>query len=256
MTGGPSVPPHPTPTPLKHCCLLSPRLSANQSCRPDLGPQSESNHRVPEPRLPPCWRIEPGPSGAGGAWGWGRDRGGGAVARQRAVCWRGGAGPESAVTQSGVMRAGEAPGSLAGGPARAGPGGWRGPAAGAPQPPHVGAQGRLGNGRSKPGLPDSVRIPAQPLTLRCDSHAGCLRVLTSKMEATLQDAVTRYWCTRQLGSLPLYTGMTLVCPSTSTGFILLLVSLGKLHNLTHLQFPHLLKEVARMPCFSCGLGIP
>ena len=135
MTGGPSVPPHPTPTPLKHCCLLSPRLSANQSCRPDLGPQSESNHRVPEPRLPPCWRIEPGPSGAGGAWGWGRDRGGGSCQATRCLLARGGGARERSDSERrdaggrGARQPGGRPGP--GWPRRLeGPGGG-----GAPAPP-------------------------------------------------------------------------------------------------------------------------
>ncbi|XDA76366.1 hypothetical protein R6Z07F_006507 [Ovis aries] len=52
------------------------------------------------------------------------------------------------------MLAGAAPGSLEGGPAQAGPGGWRGRAAGAPQPPS-GRPRRVGKWQNKPRLPTS-----------------------------------------------------------------------------------------------------
>lgn len=115
-----------------------------------------------------------------------------------------GAGPARAVTHSGVMLAGAAPGSLAGGPAQAGPGGWRGRAAGAPQPPS-GRPRLVGKWQNKPRLPTSVRISAQPFTLGCDLGAPCLSLVISKMDATLQAAVTHYWATKQLGSLHIYT---------------------------------------------------
>lgn len=123
------------------------------SCVPYLGKVIRSGSPLP---LAPNWRLEPRYPSVDGAG-----------PRQRLpgnALFVGAGGGAGAVTHSGVMRAGAAPGSLAGGPASAAQeaGGARRRGRSNPQ---VRARGPWGSGGASFRLPGALRIPAQPLPL-------------------------------------------------------------------------------------------
>lgn len=199
------------------------------SCVPYLGKVIRSGSPLP---LAPNWRLEPRYPSVDGAG-----------PRQRLpgnALFVGAGGGAGAVTHSGVMRAGAAPGSLAGGP-----GGWRGPAAGALQPPSARPR-PVGKRRSKFSAPGRASNPgpassSQSVTsLHC-----CLSLLISKMEASLQVAVTPPGARGNWDHYPgILPGSTFSMPKAGFDF------LGLWANSTtsqRLNFPIRSKEVARTP---------